>query len=426
MTGPKQTITRRNVLAGAGAVLGAAAVGDPMAAAAAATDTLPSPGASGIDHIVVLMMENRSFDHYWGWLPGADGRQAGLSYVDRLGHSYATHHLATLQGCAHPNPNHSFAGGRIEFNGGKCDGWLKAGPNDAFAIGYYTADDLAFYGKAVEHWTACDRYFAAFMGPTYPNRFYQHAAQTDRIENTHDTSVLPTIWDNIAAAGRTGTYYYCDVPFTGLWGDKYTEISKPYSQFLADAAAGALPDVSYVDPKFLNEIAGTSGDDHPHADIRVGQYFVNQVYDAVTSGPQWAKTILVVNYDEWGGFFEHVAPSTAPDAHPEWGQRGFRVPCLVVSPRARRHHVAHGVYDHASVLKMIEWRWGLPSLTVRDAKANNIAEVLDFVNPPNLSAPHYTVSRVTGTPCPPGSPSEGHEEWEGLRDKALAHGWRLP
>jgi hypothetical protein len=88
--------------------------------------------------------------------------------------------------------------------------------------------------------------------------------------------------------------------------------------------------------------------------------------------------MLVINYDEWGGFFDHVPPSVAPDARPEWGLRGFRVPCLVISPRARRGHVAHDVYDHTSILKAIEWRWNLPPLTPRDEAARNIAEVLDF------------------------------------------------
>ena len=429
MSSSAPTITRRGVLAGAGAVIGAAAVGDVLPAAAATTSAasrLPDPKRSGIDHVVVLMMENRSFDHFWGWLRGADGKQAGLSYVDQQGVSHDTHHLTTKQGCAHPDPDHSFHGGRSELNHGGCDGWLRTSTNDEFAIGYYTRRDFPFYGGAAGHWTACDRYFSAIMAPTYPNRFYQHSGQTDRIDGSTTISVLPTIWDKLAAAGLTGTYYYTDVPFVALWGGKYTSISKPFTQFLADAAAGRLPEVSYVDPKFFNEDSGTSGDDHPHADIRVGQYFLNQVYEAVTTSPHWERTVLVINYDEWGGFFDHVAPSKAPDPHPTWGLRGFRVPCLVVSPLARRHHVAHGVYDHTSILKMIEWRWELTPLTVRDAKANNIAHVLDFASPPNLRAPSYEVPPFVGKACPAGSASSGYAEWGEVRDLAMATGWRLP
>ena len=385
---------------------------------------LPAPHESGIDHVVVVMMENRSFDHFWGWLPGADGRQAGLSYTDRQGVLHSTHHLRDFQGCAHPDPDHSYEGGRIELNHGRCDGWLRAGANDAFAIGYYTDGDLPFYGRAARQWTACDRYFSAIMAETYPNRFYQHSAQTDRVHNSTVTSRLPTIWDRLAAAGLRGRYYYSDVPFTALWGTTYIDISKPYSQFLTDAAAGTLPEVSFVDPKFLDEDDGSSADDHPHADIRAGQSFLDQVYDAVTSSPNWARTVLVVNYDEWGGFFDHVAPDTAPDVNPKWGLRGFRVPCLVVSPLARRGHVAHGVFDHTSVLSMIEWRWGLAALTPRDADANNLATVLDFAAPPQLAAPRYDIGPVVVTPCPTGD-FDDYEDWRALKAKAVADGWRL-
>ena len=128
--------TRRQFLIGATGLAGAAVLGGVEASYA--VGALPAPGQSGIDHIIVLMMENRSFDHYLGWLKGADGKQAGLSYVDRDGVSHKTHHLVDYQGCAHPDPDHSYEGGRVQLNGGKCDGFLRSGDNDEFAIGYYT------------------------------------------------------------------------------------------------------------------------------------------------------------------------------------------------------------------------------------------------------------------------------------------------
>src|SRR6476660_4453867 len=213
---------------------------------------------TGIYHVVVVMMENRSFDHYLGWLPGAHGKQAGLTYTDRYGVTRQTHHLTDTQGCAHPDPDHSFEGGRVQYNDGACDGWLRSGDNDEFAIGYYTDADLAFYGRAARDWTVCDGYFSAILAETYPNRFYQHSAQTDRIHNSTVVSTLPTIWDRLKAAGVTGTYYYYDTPFTALWGAKYQDISKPFDAFLADARAGTLPAVSFVDPKLLDEGSGRS------------------------------------------------------------------------------------------------------------------------------------------------------------------------
>ena len=135
--------------------------------------------------------------------------------------------------------------------------------------------------------------------------------------------------------------------------------------------------------------------------------------------------MLVINYDEWGGFFDHVAPAVAPGRQPDGtALRGFRVPALVISPRARRGHVAHDVYDHTSVLKMIEWRCGLAPLTPRDAAARNIAEVLDFDHP-NLAAPAYNVPNVVGQACPTTDQAE-FADWKGVRDLAVQSGFRLP
>jgi phospholipase C len=203
------------------------------------------------------------------------------------------------------------------------------------------------------------------------------------------------------------------------------DIARSYPQFIADCAAGTLPAVSFLDPKFLDEGTGTSADDHPHADIRAGQHFLNQVYEAVTSSALWPRTALVVNYDEWGGFFDHVAPGTAPDATPEAGTglRGFRTPALLVSPRARRSFVDHSVYDHTSVLKMIEWRWGMAPLTPRDAAAANMAQALDFARPPNLTAPRWAVPPAAGLPCPAGDYVD-YEDWRALGTLAATHGWR--
>jgi phospholipase C len=415
------------VVLGAGAALGGSAGARLLEPAAAAAATLPDPAASGIEHVVVVMMENRSFDHFLGWLPGADGKQAGLTYVDRYGVPHGTHHLTAYSSCGYADPDHSYEGGRIELNGGKCDGWLKAGENDELAVGYYTQPDLAFFGQAAPAWTVCDRYFSAVMAETYPNRFYMHAAQTDRLHNSTDQATMPTIWDRLKDAGLSGKYYFSDVPFTALWYDKYLDISAPFADFLTDAAAGRLPAVSFVDPRFEDESSGTSSDDHPHADIRAGEAFLAQVYAAVTSSPNWANTLLVVNFDEWGGFFDHVAPSTAPDASSQTALRGFRVPALVVSPRARRGSVAHGTYDHTSVLRAIEWRWGLPPLTPRDANARNIVEVLDFDHPADLRAPAITVPPfVAGAPCPVQGTGVEASEWSDLKKLALSLNWSLP
>jgi len=380
-------------------VLFAAAIGN-------AQTSLPAPEAAGFEHVVVVMMENRSFDHFLGWMPGANGKQAGLIYSDTKGLPHPTHSLAPdYQGCGFLDPGHSYNDGRVQYNNGAADGWLLDGSdestsnpkqaNDVYAAGYYGQDDLAFLGKAAPAFTTCDNYFAGIMAETYPNRFYMHAAQTDRIKNDNtQTSTLPTIWSRLEEKGLSARYYFSDLPFLALWGTRYANISKPFSQFLADAQAGTLPNYAFIDPRFEDEDTGTSSDDHPHADIRAGEAFLNQIYDALRASPNWSKTVFVITYDEWGGFFDHVAPPLAPipsasaTAGDKDGRLGFRVPCVVISPFARRSFVAHGQYDHTSILKMIEWRFGLPPLTVRDQTANNLAEVLDF-SAPNVAAPAF-------------------------------------
>ncbi len=425
-------VSRKKFIAGAGAV-GALAVGGGVGLAqkASARDAnrLPSPDSSGIEHVVLVMMENRSFDHFLGWMPKADGKQAGLRYRDKSGDFHSTHSLAPdYQGCGHPDPDHSYEGGRVEYDGGACDGWLRAGSNDTYSIGYYERKDLAFLGQAAPGWTTLDRYFAAIMSATYPNRIYQHAAQTDRITNTSAVSKLPTIWDLLARHGLRGRYYYSDIPFLALWGAKYQSISRPVTDFYAECAAGTLPQVSYIDPRFAGEDNGLSDDDHPHADIRNGEAFLDKIYKAVTTSPNWSKTLLVINFDEWGGFYDHVPPQKTPiptadrKAGNKDGRRGFRVPALVISPWSRRGHVSHKVYDHTSVLKLIEWRWGLPHLTVRDARANNLATALDFRRP-NKSAPQYSVPPGPfGAPCSPDNP-EPNDELNQLRALSQGYGW---
>jgi phospholipase C len=236
----------------------------------------------------------------------------------------------------------------------------------------------------------------------------------------------------LQAAGFSGRYYFSDLPFLALWGTRYANISKPISQFLADAAAGTLPNVAYVDPGFAGESTDTSNDDHPHGDIRDGEAFLSQIYTALASSPNWSKTVLIINFDEWGGFFDHVPPPLAPipaasaAAGDTDGRLGFRVPCLVISPYARRNFIAHGQYDHTSILKMIEWRFGLPPLTVRDQTAANLAEVLNFAVPDNTAPTFNVPTGPFGRPCLPVTPAVKETKTRNLalRTKAIKAGFQ--
>lgn len=398
------------------------------------------------EHVVLVMMENRSFDHLMGWLPGADGHQAGLIYIDSHGVAHQTYSLAPdYTGCPHPDPDHSYSGGRIQYDAGKMDGFLRDSQNDIYCIGYYDEASLPFYNALARNYSAFDHYFCSILGPTFPNRLFQHAAQTDRLTNSFTISTLPTIWDTLQQAGVSAHYYYSDVPFLALWGAKYIPISASYQQFLIDAAGGALPAFSFVDPRYTITDDGSGNDDHPHADMRAGEAFMAEIYRAVTSSPLWPKTVLIYSFDEWGGFFEHVPPPrvVAPnnvDTDIVNGEvlLGLRIPPLVISPFTRnlnpnKPRVQHDVFDHTSVLKLIEWRWNLPPLTARDAsnQITNLNVALDFHNPqtalPALPEPLPYVPLA----CPQGTQqtftdtfgSEESVEMPELQQMALSYGW---
>ena len=265
------SVNRRDFLRKAVSVPAAAlasAIPNPKSQIQAANAVLPTPAASGVDHIVVVMMENRSFDHMLGWLPNANGVQAGLSYPDKNGNLQPTQRLNYYVGCSHPDPDHSYAGGRSEFDIGKMDGWLRTSSNDSFCIGYYEEEDLPLFATLARNYTTLNNYFPSILSSTFPNRVFQHAAQTDRLSNTLDISTLPTIWDRLMAAGVSCRYYYSNVPFLAIWGTKYLGISALIEEFALDAATGNLPAVSFVDPWFTILDDGLGNDDHPHADLQ--------------------------------------------------------------------------------------------------------------------------------------------------------------
>jgi phospholipase C len=308
------------------------------------------------------------------------------------------------------------------------------GHNDEFALGYYLEQDVELYAKLAGNFTLCDNYFASLLGPTFPNREYMHSAQSGGLKTNALPNAVPgqetgftwaTIWDLLEAAGVSWGYYFVDLPAIGLWGARLAKGAHHIENFYADAAAGTLPNVVFVDPGFTT---GYRTDDHPHGDMRAGQAFSHNIVQAVVKSPVWPRTAMFLNYDEWGGFFDHVqTPPRMPDlratdADPggaeDFGQLGFRVPCTLISPYSRKGALASTLtatskpkkpkgperfYDHTSILKFIEWRFGLASLTPRDAAAANIGELLDFGQVPRLDVDEIVEMLprvpVTSTPC---------------------------
>jgi phospholipase C len=349
----------------------------------------------------------------------------------------------------------------VQYGGGAMDGFLRSGNNDDYAIGFYVEADRPFYNALARNYTTLDHYFCSILGPTFPNRFFLHAAQTDRLDNALVPTNLPTIWDRLLAAGVSARYYYSNLPFLSFWGAKYflngiTSPTPNIESFSTDAARGALPAVSFVDPIFADFAPDGSGnDDHPPADIRRGDAFLAQVFHAVATGPKWSSTVFIVSYDEWGGFFDHVAPSraTAPnDVDPDLlngkALLGFRVPAVIASPFSRGEpddpKVKGMPFDHTSILKLIEWRFGLDPLTARDASrdVHNLARALNFKHPktevpdlprPDAPPPVPCTQPTAGVPLAPSRAfteasglADSRNPWPSLRNSGLLEGWDLP
>jgi phospholipase C len=435
-------LTRRKfmqLMGGATAATAAAVSGTDLLsrAIANAAPTVNAGGSNGVEHVVILMMENRSFDHFLGWLPGADGR-TDQAYLATDGNVYPNYPLAPdFQGCGYSDPDHSWEGWLVQHNFGKMDGFLQRPTTpgglpgvtlaaaNTFPVGFYTnrhrdgrpklVPDVPVIGALAENYTVLDRYFCSFAGETFPNRFYQHAARTDRDHNTGVISTLPTIWDQLSPIPNakgipTGGYFFRDLPFLALWGTKYFPFWHQFADgdtdaigiplktpsFIDTVAAGNLPNVSFIDPAFDTEGNGTSADDHPLADIRLGEKFIADAYHALASAGYLDNTVFMVTFDEWGGFYDHVPPPHAIDDTdpstvdhtgdgttptdgqlvPDYTQLGFRVPAIVVSNLAQRQVVHHGPFEHTSTLKLIESTFGLSSLTARDANALDLGLVL--------------------------------------------------
>jgi phospholipase C len=400
-----------------------------------------------IDTVVIVMMENRSFDHYLGWL-GDDleyletGRRrygggfgvnarARQTFVDSQGTQVPTRSAGALEpekiesrGCTFSDPGHSWDVARAQRDRGFLVG--GSGADDLYAITYYTASQLPVYEALARRFTIFDRWHSSLLGPTFPNRQYFLSAQSEgRKINTSGTPVgifrAETIVDRLGAAGVPVAYYYTSVPLLALWPlERMTPFIRPLDRFFEDASTGNLPRVVFVEPHFgAGEAQRT--DDHPYADVELGQRWVREIFGAFASSVHWQTGAFILTYDEGGGFFDHVRPPILPDARASkvdqnnFGQAGFRVPTILASPYAQRGDVDHRLYDHTSIMRFLEWRFlGAPpegagrrgrwSLTRRDRMANNMGTTLRNVRPD--PALYFDLGMTIPQPSPPCTPAQ--------------------
>ena len=401
------------------------------------TDTLPQ-----IDHILVLMMENHTYDNYLGMLGrgrgeqprgdgftlGSDGRPTAANpYPDgKVQHAFRMPTTCQLSG----KPSQVWEQAHTQFNNGRNDGFVKS-DSGPVAMGYWTGEDLPWAYSLAATFPVADRWFAPVFGQTQPNRRYLLAATSvGMVDDVLPENLVPapegTIFDRLDAHQIPWRNYYSSFPptsylFPGNAVEGHASVV-PIAQFFADAKTGQLPGFAIIDPDF-----GHSSEENPQ-NIVHGEVFAASVVQAVMDSPAWPQTLLVWTFDEGGGYYDHVPPPPAipPDDIPPlqlpwydgFARHGFRVPAVVISPWSRANHVTSVVHDHTSILAMVERKWNLPAMTHRDAAAADLSDFLDlgkpaFAEPPSLATPLAGPAQLAceksgpGQIPPPGSVTTG-------------------
>lgn len=389
-----------------------------MAGAAAMAKYLPGCGdntTGGITTYVFMMLENRSYDHYFGarsMLEGKPGDGLQMSFVNNdLSDNPIAPWQPTVDQMCTPDPPHGWRTLHESWGQGKCDGFVRQHQIEHKSttltdpMQFLTRTQLPISYALADAYTTCDRWFCSVMGPTLPNRAYWHAATSfgigphdnanDEILTAFSSVPVPTIYHRLRDRGVDWAYYYGSIAVLALLGNPgpyqldlglpVTGNVRPFGdyqgttgQFFKDAAAGTLPPVTYIDPFFyLN-------DDHPPIHPIHGQMLIAAVYRALATSPQWNNCMLVVTYDENGGFYDHVSPpTTEDDSLAKYGvagfeQMGFRVPTLVAGPYVKPGYVSSVTYDHTSALKQLQNAFGLEPLNVRMDAANDLLDCIDL------------------------------------------------
>jgi phospholipase C len=377
-----------------------------------------APFRSKIEHIVFIVKENRSFDSYFGTFPGADGATTGM---------ISTGAHMTLRRGPDRTPRdlgHDWVDARTAMDGGKMDRFdlVRDGnqQGDYLSMSQFLAADIPNYWSYAQHFTLADRMFSSLAGPSFPNHLYTVAAQSggavgnpnsltwgcDAAKGTTVDVMLadgtsqaqfpcfdfPTITDGLNSANVSWKYYAPTAEQHGyIWsaldavkhvrfGPDWTSKVVPFGRFVQDAASGSLPSVSWVIPDFnvsehttVNAFAGTT----LSVSACEGENWTVQQINAIMKSSAWASTAIVLAWDDFGGFYDHVPPPNVDSLG-----LGPRVPLIVISPYSREGEVSHTQYEFGSFLQLLENRYKLKGLNARDVEANSLLDMFDFTQTP--------------------------------------------
>ncbi|MCO5567779.1 hypothetical protein L7F22_021475 [Adiantum nelumboides] len=400
-----------------------------------------------IKTIVVLVMENRSFDHMLGWMKkldpdidGVTGRESNpLSLTDP---NSPLVYFSDNAEFVDPDPGHSYQAIREQIFGATSEATSGGAPPpmSGFAaqaetiapsmsstvMSGFRPEVIPVYTSLAQEFAICDRWFASVPASTQPNRLFVHSA-TSHGATSNDEAKLAggfpqrTIFDNIYDAGLSFGIYYQNAPsvlfYRSLRQIKYVDKFKPYSLwFKRDAKSGTLPNYVVIEPRYFDIAGAPANDDHPAHDVAEGQKLVKEVYETLRASPQWNQTLLVVTYDEHGGYFDHVPTPLkyvpSPDHNNITGpppfnftfhRLGVRVPTLLISPWINKGTVLHepvngptsfSQYEHSSVPATVKKLFNLPGdyLTQRDAWAGTFEHLLYERSTPRTDCPEVLPS----------------------------------
>jgi phospholipase C len=398
---------------GGGGTCPSAVAADPLATERAACtfttgamvkDTLgidpATQAALPIKHVIVMMKENRAFDHLLGQLhtqgqPDTEAIPATFTNPSLANVPVAPFHQTST--CIPYDPDHQWAAMHAQVDEGAMDGFVQSagtttGTNGYFAMSWYENTDFPFYYFLASTYALNDRHFASVRSGTFPNRNFLLLGTADGIQSTGDgypAASTPTIFEALTTAGVTWGVYSDGSLLSGTLNWNLTHPNTGlFSEFLQLLDAGTLPQVTFVDG--IDNVQ----DDHPTANIQVGEAWSKEIYDHAIASPLWPGMAILWTYDEAGGFADHVPPPNhACVARPgnsldtPFFELGVRIPMVVISPYARPGYVSHVVQEHTALTRFIETVFDLPALTARDANSDALLDMFDFSCEPTFLKP---------------------------------------